>query len=293
MWAEFGERAGRVTNLAEGFGWNTSAAWTQARDVELAGGDMKEIERIARLAGRMYVALRGARARRVHGVPEEVYSVEQGNNVSRLLPAELVLLTDAVLETTVLERIASRRAAQYAVRGSAKASKGPLVVALDESSSMHGDRNAWAKAAAVALARVAAGERRQVAVVHFSSSAVAQALPPGDAKEVLRMVRHFLGGGTAIGMALDVAVSQVRALAQKGDRGADIILVTDGIDGDTTAQEAAVAEALGLDVRLWTVAIECDISPRSPLRSKATAHVCLGGPQLGDAGSVALFVGAL
>jgi len=292
QWAAFDAQARRTEHLAMGFGWDISAAWTHTREVELARGDMGQVERIARLAGRMYAALRGARASRVNGVPSEVYSVEQGNDVSRLLPAEQVLLMEPVLETVVLERIASRRAAQYAVRGDSKKSKGPLVVALDESASMHAFRNEWAKAAAVALSRVAFDERRPVSVVHYSTSTVHQAIRPGDTEAVLRMIRHFLGGGTAIGLALGVAVQQVRQLAQRGQKGADIILVTDGVDGDQASQEAAIQEALALGVRLWTVAIECEVPETSPIRAKAAQYSRLGGAELTDGKSVALLAGA-
>src|SRR5262249_54914073 len=188
QWMAFDERAKQTALLAEGLRWDLSVAWTHTRKTELAHGDMGQVERIARLAGRMYAALRGGQAKRIKGVPSEVYSVEQGNDVGRLLPVEQVLLTDPRLEIVGLERLASRRAAQYAMRGTAKRSKGPLVVALDESSSMHARRNEWAKAAAVALARVAAEEKRAVAVVHYSASTKVQPLRPGDGAAVLAMI---------------------------------------------------------------------------------------------------------
>jgi Mg-chelatase subunit ChlD len=290
-WGMFIERAQTTAELASGFGWDVNAAWAHTQDVTLASGDMSTVERIARLAGRMYVALRGARAGRVHGIPTEVYSVEQGNNIGRLLPSELVLLTEPLLETVVLERIASRRAAQYAVRGDAKQSKGPLVIALDESGSMRGRRNEWAKAATVALARVAMDQKRSVSVVHYSTSAVVQPLKPGDASAMLSMVRHFLGGGTAIGLALGVAVQEVRNLARKHQKGADVVLVTDGVDGDESAQAKAIADGKTLGARLWTVAIECDVPESSPLRAEAAEYSRLGASDLNE-GSVVRLAGA-
>jgi Mg-chelatase subunit ChlD len=290
-WGKFIAQAENMVNLAQGFGWDLSSAWTHTRDVALAQGDMNQVERIARLAGRMYVALRGARASRVKGIPSEVYSVEQGSDVGRLLPSEQVLLTEPLLETVVLERIASRRAAQYAMRGDTKQSRGPLVIALDESGSMHGHRNEWAKAAAVALSRVAMDEKRPVSVVHYSTSTVTQPLKPGDADAMLKMVRHFLSGGTAIGLAVGVAVQEVRSLARKGQKGADVVLVTDGVDGDEAAQARAVAEGQALGVRLWTVAIECDVRAFSPLRKDAAEYTRLGASDLHE-GSVVRLAGA-
>ena len=285
-WAEFEKQATQAKNLSAGFGWDLAAAWTHTREVQLAQGDMTQVERIARLAGRMYVALRGAQAGKIHGVPSEVYSVEQGNDIARLLPAEHVLLTDPAIELVGLERIASRRAAQYAVRGNTRVSKGPLVLALDESGSMEGLRNEWAKAAAVTLSRVAAHEKRPVCVVHYSTSSVVRHLAPGDSAAIVAMIRHFLGKGTAIGLALEVAVQQVRELAQRGHKGADVVLITDGVDGDIPAQVRAIDAGLALGVRLWTVAIECEISEQSPLRTKAAHHTRLAGSTLVDGRSV-------
>jgi uncharacterized protein with von Willebrand factor type A (vWA) domain len=138
---------------------------------------------------------------------------------------------------------------------------------------------------------MATEEKRPVSVVHYSTSTVIQPLPPGDTGALLTMIRHFLGKGTAIGLALGVSVQQVRDLAQKGQKGADIILVTDGVDGDVGAQETAILAAHGIGARLWTVAIECDIPVASPLRAKAAHYIRLGRSELNDR-SVTLLAGA-
>jgi hypothetical protein len=69
------------------------------------------------------------------------------------------------------------------------------------------------------------------------------------------------------------------------------VLVTDGIDGNTAAQTEAVEEALAIQARLWTVAIECDIPETSALRSRASQYTRLGGAVLGDGKSVTLVGG--
>lgn len=68
--------------------------------------------------------------------------------------------------------------------------------------------------------------------------------------------------------------------------------MTDGVDEDVAAQKKALDEAASLNARLWTVAIECEISERSPLRSQA-AHYCrFGGAALSDGATVTLIAGA-
>jgi uncharacterized protein with von Willebrand factor type A (vWA) domain len=281
--------------MIDGLGCDDSAAWRCTMDPAISGADVELVKRVARLAGRMYAALRGASASRVPGVSGEVCSVTQGDNVARLLPSELALLTDPGLEILPMARIQERRALQYDVRGTSKRSRGPLVIAIDESGSMKsgdGARNVWAKAAAVALARVAMDERRPVSVVHYSTSCVVSSIKPGDGEGFLAMIRHFLRGGTEIGLALTRAVAEVKALAAKGSRGADVVLVTDGVDDDQAAMDEALTEADAAGTRLWTVAIECDVDEDSPIRKRAASYVRLGAGDLDRADTAISLSGA-
>jgi Mg-chelatase subunit ChlD len=103
-----------------------------------------------------------------------------------------------------------------------------------------------------------------------------------DPGGMLKLIRHFLGGGTAIGLALAAAVDEVKELARRGGRGADVILITDGVDGDIDAQRAALDAARALDIRLWTIAIECEVTAESPLRADAAGYAHLDGQDLTD-----------
>jgi len=210
------------------------------------------------------------------------------------LPSERLLLTDPLLELEFFGKLDERRLLQYSVRGTNKASRGPIVLCLDESSSMHAGRHRWAKAAALAIARVARDERRPVVVVHYSTSLALTELDPSQAESVLRVLRSHLGGGTDTGRALAYAREQILALAERGKKGADVILVTDGVDSDpNNAIPPAVAALAAISARLWTVAIECDVSESSPLRAGAAAYVRLGGPELAQGDSVVPLLGAL
>lgn len=62
---------------------------------------------------------------------------------------------------------------------------------------MYDGRREWSKAAALALARVAFDEGREVAVIHYSRSNVVRPLRKGDGAGLLAMVRSFLGGGAS------------------------------------------------------------------------------------------------
>jgi len=292
-WRAFVEQAHRVDAIAQGFGWDLSAAWQAQRETDLGEGSMLEVEKVAHLAGRMYASIRGENATRIAGVGGEIYSVEQGNNLGRLLPSELVQLLDELLEVTVLERIATRRAMQYAVRGTDRAARGPMVVLIDESGSMKEGRNRWAKAAALAIARVAKDERRPFVAVHFSTSQVVRRVDPQKPAEVLPMLSHFLNGGTHVGMAMAAGLDEVGKLEAEGKRGGDLLLITDGVDGDEGAQRKQAERAKEKNVRLWTIAIECSIDESSPLRSAAAGYMGLGGAELADGAGGAFLADAV
>ena len=287
-WAKVTARAKAMGDIEEGFGWDRSAAWKHTRDVAHRTMDLRAVERIARMAGRMYACLKGNAAKKVPGIPAEVYSVEQGNAVERLLPSEVGQLADETLGLAVLGRIATRRAGQYAIRGTEKKSRGPLALVLDESSSMHGHRNEWCKAAALAVARVAAEDKRPVVVVHMSTSAVTQPLDPRSPASVLEMIHTFLSGGTDIATGLARAVEEVAGLQRGGKKGADIVLVTDGVDDSAEEQATLLDLAAKLGAKLWTVAIDEEIPETSPLRARASAYTHLDDRQLRDEGVLAL-----
>ena len=182
-----------------------------------------------------------------------------------------------------MQRLLDRRALQYAVRGRGEASRGPLVLAIDESGSMHdeGDRqrNVWAKAAAIALARTALDDGRPVTVVHYSSSVTVSRLEPGLPGQLVDLARHFLGGGTDICRALRRAAEAVGEMARKGDKGADVVLGSDGQDRDVASGgDAAIDTIEEHGSRLWTIGIDCSID--GPLRDRAERYVELGARDL-------------
>jgi uncharacterized protein with von Willebrand factor type A (vWA) domain len=271
-WEDFCEKAEHARPLVEGLGCDASLAFEHVRDCQWNNQKLEMIERIAKLAGRMFAALQEARANQPSQAPEEIYSVELGNVLGRLLPSELAHLGQPT-EVCLIERIAERKALQYAVRGEETVARGPLVIALDESGSMRGYRNEWAKAAAVALCRVALKDGRCCSVVHYSTSCQVTYLKPGDDEAVFALITHFLSGGTEISRALSRSADEVSALERKGERGADVVLVSDGEDYDSGAHEKAIKKIQKLGSKLWTVAIQCSLEQEAPLRKLAHKYV--------------------
>jgi Mg-chelatase subunit ChlD len=283
-WLEFEARRKVANTLQEGYGCDASASWELARDISQVR-DKARVEEIARMAGRMYKAMSGAR-KAPTDEPHEVVGVRVGGEVERLVASEITQLFDPDMSDAAAIRILEQQSQQYKMRGKTAVSRGPLVILLDESASMHddgmGDRNSWAKACALALTRVAHEGNRMVSVVHFSSATAITALPPGDHRAILHMTRHFLSGGTDIAKALAVGFAQVGDLAANGHIGADIVLVTDGEDRNYKSMDYTLGMAQAQGVRLWTVGIECQIDPESPIVKRASDVIRVGGTDRAD-----------
>ena len=201
------------------------------------------LRQIALLAGRFKRIAAGKRRSRVRHGADEIADIEQGADLARLLPSELVKLTHRTLRAAFMRSLIEREAMQYAIIGNEPLGKGPLVVLLDKSGSMDGPRDIWATALALALLETARRDRRMFAILAFDSRVKFEAIvKPG---EPLPEQALFTGcaGGTEIGAAMYRGLEIIRSNEGRL-RKADIVLVTDG--GSDTASAPALREAAKL-----------------------------------------------
>jgi len=91
---------------------------------------------------------------------EELLEVEQGDAIHRLLPHELLSLHHPVLRKDFYRRFLDQELIQYSLRGVEEKGKGPMIVCLDGSSSMSGDKEIWSKAVTLTLLEIARKQRR-------------------------------------------------------------------------------------------------------------------------------------
>jgi uncharacterized protein with von Willebrand factor type A (vWA) domain len=196
------------------------------------------LQKIVRMAGVFRRVAQSRRRNRARHGRDEVVGVELGGDLARLLPSELAALAsgDEDLELDALRRLAERQALQHEVRSSEPVGRGPVVVVVDESGSMRGEKIEAAKGLALAVAWVARKQGRWAALVGFSGGTEGTlcVLPPGrwDEAALLDWLAHFYGGGTT----LDVPIRELpfaywpRLLEAGAARGkTDIIIITDAI----------------------------------------------------------------
>lgn len=188
---------------------------------------------IAKMVGRIVRDMRFKRARRMTGGVEEVVDVKLGNDIPHVLPSQLMYMRHPLLKRWFLRRYIQSALLQRERRGTTEAGRGPLVAVVDESYSMSGQRNVWSKALCMAIMAIARKEKRDAAIVSYSSTGNLEdwSFPwrePMDPSKVVEMAGHFFGGGTDITSGL----RRAKEIVQKDERfsRADIVLITDGED---------------------------------------------------------------
>lgn len=206
------------------------------------------LREVLRRAGRLRrVADRRRQERRSLHAREEVVDLERGNDIARILPAQLAGLRHPGLRKLALLRIAEGTAIQYRLEGKEPQGRGPIVVLLDRSGSMSGSPNQWASAVGVACMGIAAREHRPTTVIEFNGSVVQvthvaanglaldvrvgrnagnRPIAGGFPAAMLRIAGAGAGGGTDYDKALAVALDGLPN-GLRDDR-ADLVFVTDG-----------------------------------------------------------------
>ena len=218
------------------------------------------LRRICELAGR-YRRVAQSRQRRklVHGVDDMVGVVLDGD-LGRALPHELAKLAMPECEDDVLRRLVERQLMCREYRGSEPVAKGPIIVAVDESGSMEGDKVHTAKALALAMAWIARHQRRWIALIAYSGDSGERllTLPPGRWDEVALMdwLSSFLGRGSS----LDVPVREMPRYYEqfKAPPGVtDVLFITDALCHiPTEVRDSFNAWKAGVKARLISLVIE-------------------------------------
>ena len=189
----------------------------------------ERLRRLVEMAGRLKHIAAVKQRCKVDRAASELTAIGRGADIGRVLPSELVLLAHPASALEFARRFTERGLFQYELTDTEVLARGPIVVCLDQSSSMEGPKEVWSKALALAMLEVAAQQNRSCRVVHFNGAVVrVDDWPAGRADPValLESMETFAGGGTnfvaPLRCALD-AINHDPTLHQ-----ADVVLVTDG-----------------------------------------------------------------
>ncbi len=192
-----------------------------------------KLKRLAKMVGKFKRLALAEQRRRVMQHHEEMYDVTLGNDVSRLIPAELFALRHPILRKDFMRRFVEGKLLQYNLRGDEERGKGALVVCIDGSYSMEGEKELWSKAVTLAMLDIATRQKRNFRAIHFGSKKdplTVMDFPKNEAKDrriekIEQLAEYFIGGGTDFEKPLQEAIySLERDDKQRGD----IVFITDG-----------------------------------------------------------------
>jgi uncharacterized protein with von Willebrand factor type A (vWA) domain len=161
--------------------------------------------------------------------PTEVYDIGLGNELSRLLPGELLSLRASPRRKDFLRRLLGRQLLTYQIEG--RECRGPMLVLVDVSHSMSGEKELASKALAIALSEVASRRGQPVIAILFGHrSAPLWRLDFHGRRpqrhQIEDLAETFFGGGTDFEKPISAAIDLI---AERGEGGGQIVLISDGL----------------------------------------------------------------
>lgn len=188
------------------------------------------LRKIAELAGRFRrIALDKQKSKTKYGT-DEISDITVGDDVARLIPSEMMKLCHPTMKYDFFKRYLERNLLQYQLRGREKEGRGPLIVCIDESGTMSGNRDVWAKAVAMALLHVAQRQKRRFFMIHYDANVTRtdEFFGKADPLEIIDAISHYTGGGTEFEEPLNMAFQMIHKGKDNGYKKADIVFITDG-----------------------------------------------------------------
>ena len=154
-------------------------------------------------------------------------NITVGNELSRLLPSELANYILPVSRLDFLRRYAESQMVTFDVKGKNRWGRGPIIICMDESSSMH-VMKAESKAFCLAFLLIAQKQKRDLAIIPFSSEiGEVQYFQKGLANtdQIISFSQQFLGGSTNFEKPLRQVLG---ILLESKFQAADVLFITDG-----------------------------------------------------------------
>ncbi|HEX6923642.1 MAG TPA: VWA domain-containing protein [Bacillales bacterium] len=184
-----------------------------------------KLKDIAQWAGRFkQIARKKQKSKHTESV--ERSGVGIGNQVERLLPIELGQYMKPSTKLDFLKRFTEGQTMQFEKQGKERLGKGPIVLCLDQSGSMR-DLDTQAKGFALAMMSIARKQRRDFALILFSTTTRTFKYAKGKitSKDMVELATTFLGGGTRFDKPLS---SALQVIEENRFKKADIVFITDG-----------------------------------------------------------------
>ena len=177
-------------------------------------------------------------------VPSEIVGVRESRDLNNLLTSEVALLSDATMESLFLKKFVDRQLLTFRyqdrrlVSGTEQTTrvrqrvrqreKGPFIVCVDTSESMHGRPEQIAKVLCLAILKMASRDDRRAFLINFSVGIKTIDLYDiaGSIDQIAAFLSMSFYGGTDASLALYEALRQLKSNHYER---ADVLMISDFI----------------------------------------------------------------
>lgn len=186
-----------------------------------------EIIKIARLMGNLKVIKTKKTKKMTRSTYECKMNISTSNDITNLIPLELLYLDDQ-LENIFYNKLIEQKLFTYDYRSRNNKGKGGIIVILDTSGSMIGDKLDLLKSIILNIALIVLQKKRYFALINFSSSMKDILLLPHrpEFQEFINLLTSSFYGGTNF----DIPIKRTLEIIEnfRNHRESDVLIFSDG-----------------------------------------------------------------
>ena len=229
---EAGQQVSEVSKLCEAWGLGTGekcmVAYQNKKDAIEKIRHSPNLSKLTDLVGRFKEsAITEQKKKAKHGAVE-IKGVTTGDKIQDTLPSDRMNLCNETTKGDFYRRMSEHGLLQYSKEAHKQKNKGPIIVCVDTSGSMSGDREIWSKALTVGVLEVAQMQKRDFACIIYSSYAddpIVIKKNEISPQKIIECAEKFHSGGTDFESPLEKALELIKDSTFKD---ADILFITDG-----------------------------------------------------------------
>jgi uncharacterized protein with von Willebrand factor type A (vWA) domain len=232
-----------LNNLFKGYGRGFEKGEIQDipihKRIELAKllSKQDKLKQIVNLLGRFRIISQEKQVEKQSEAKIEPDDIKRGGNIQDVPPTELAELSgNRVTKARFFEKWAKKELSQVErkpIKQTENVGKGSIIICLDTSGSMAGEKELKAKALALSVAEVAYEQNRNFACILYSSQydpPIVIEIKPTEslsqiADKVIDLSQKFYGGGTVFELPLQEAI---KIIDKDEFNNGDILFLTDG-----------------------------------------------------------------
>lgn len=158
----------------------------------------------------------------------EIKSVNVGSKIQDTLPSDRMNLCNETTKKDFYRRMTENQLMTYEKESNKQKNKGPIIICIDQSGSMDGDKEMWAKALAVGILEIAQMQKREFACIPYDSRCRDTIVIHKDEispEKIIKIAESKASGGTSFEAPLKKASELID---ESNFKEADVVFITDG-----------------------------------------------------------------